>query len=231
MKKHAKTIVTVLAILAVIALYFLVFSRISAEEIEAAIAGCGDWAPFVYIGAFVLLPALFFPVAVLALAGGLLFGLWLGSIYTLIGAVLNCTLMFFMARYLGREKIQSLITRKLSPAWQKRLAAAGGRSGFLLLIILRLIPAVPYNLINYAFGLTKMSFPVYILASVIGIIPGTVVFINIGDKALDVTSPSFWLAIGLLVLLLVVTALLGKKLFPRTTTENEGETHDGNEEE
>ena len=78
----------------------------------------------------------------------------------------------------------------------------------------RLIPAVPYNLINYAFGLTGMNYPAYILASALGIIPGTFAFINIGDKAMDIASPSFWIAIGLLVLLLAVTALLGKKLFP-----------------
>ena len=227
MKKYKKILWIILAILAILALYFFVFSRISAEELQGMIASSGDWAPLVYIGVFTLLPAFFFPVAVLALAGGLLFGLWLGSIYTLIGAVLNCALMFLLARHVGRKQIEALIQQKLSPAWQSRLAAAGGQKGFLLLIILRLIPAVPYNLINYAFGLTKMSFPVYMLASVIGIIPGTLVFINIGDKALDVSSPSFWVAIGLLVLLLAVTALLGKKLFPHTANDNEGECNDG----
>lgn len=78
----------------------------------------------------------------------------------------------------------------------------------------RLIPAVPYNLINYAFGLTGMRYPAYILASALGIIPGTFAFINIGDKAMDLTSPGFWTATGLLLLLLAVTALLGKKIFP-----------------
>ena len=227
MQKVKKILWILLAILVILALYLFVFSRISAEEIQSVIAASGDWAPIVYIGLFTLLPAFFFPVAVLALAGGLLFGLWLGSVYTLIGAVFNCALMFLLARHVGRKRIETLIQQKLSHAWQTRLASAGGQKGFLLLIILRLIPAVPYNLINYAFGLTKMSFPVYMLASVIGIIPGTLVFINIGDKALDVTSPSFWVAIGLLVLLLAVTAILGKKLFPKTTNENEGEPNNG----
>ena len=82
---------------------------------------------------------------------------------------------------------------------------------------------MPYNLINYAFGLTSMGFPQYLLASAVGIIPGTLVFINIGDKALAPSSPTFWIAIGLLVLLLAVTALLGRRLFP-DTTENGEET-------
>ena len=82
---------------------------------------------------------------------------------------------------------------------------------------------MPYNLINYAFGLTGMGLLPYLLASAIGIIPGTLVFINIGDKALDLTAPGFWIAVGLLAALLAVTALLGRRLFP-DTTENGEET-------
>lgn len=179
------------------------------------------WAALAYVGLFVLLPAFFFPVAVLALAGGLLFGLWWGSLYTFVGALLNCTLMFFLARYVGRERIENLVRKKLSPQWQARLSGLAGKRGFVLLIILRLIPAVPYNLINYAFGLTAMPFRTYLTASALGIIPGTLAFINIGDKALDPTSPGFWLAVGLLLLLLAVTALLGKKLFPKENDHEE----------
>lgn len=168
-----------------------------------------------YIGLFTLLPAFFFPVAALALAGGLLFGLVRGSIYTFVGAILNCALMFLLARYVGREKIRALVRKKLPQPWQRRLEGLGGREGALLLVILRLIPAVPYNLINYAFGLTEMKLSVYLIFSAIGIIPGTLAFINIGDKALDPASPDFWIAIGLLIALLAVTALLGRKLYPK----------------
>ena len=190
------------------------FSGVDPADIQGFVAGFGPWAPAVYMGLFALLPAVFFPVAVLALAGGLLFGLWAGSIYTFLGAMVNCTVMFWLARTVGYERVKALVDTRLSEKWRNRLAAAGGREGFLLLIILRLIPAVPYNIINYAFGLTQMSYPAYLLASAIGIIPGTLVFINIGDKAMDVTSPGFWVALGLLVLLLAVTTVLGKKLFP-----------------
>lgn len=168
-----------------------------------------------YIGLFTLLPAFFFPVAVLALAGGLLFGLVRGSIYTFVGALLNCALMFLLARYVGRENIRALVRKKLPQPWQRRLEGLGGREGALLLVILRLIPAVPYNLINYAFGLTEMKLSTYLIFSAIGIIPGTLAFINIGDKALDPASPDFLIAIGLLIALLAVTALLGRKLYPK----------------
>jgi uncharacterized membrane protein YdjX (TVP38/TMEM64 family) len=198
------------------ALCFRLSALVTPQQLQDIISRCGNWAPLAYIGLFTLLPAFFFPVAVLALAGGLLFGLLRGSIYTFVGAILNCSVMFLLSRYAGREKVENLIQKKLSPLWQSRLQNLNSGSGFALLILLRLIPAVPYNLINYAFGLTAMPFRTYILASAIGIIPGTLAFINIGDKALDVTSPDFWIGIGLLGLLLAVTALLGKKLFPKT---------------
>ena len=210
-EKTKKWIMGVLVLAASAALYFL----LPPELIRETLAGLGGWAPIVYMAMFAVLPAFFFPVAVLALAGGLVFGLWLGALYTFIGAVINCSVMFWMARHWGREKIRAVIEARLAPQWQQRLSKLEGRGGFLLLIILRLIPAVPYNLINYAFGLTGMKYPVYILASALGIIPGTFAFINIGDKAMDVTSPGFWIAIGLLLLLLAVTAALGKKLFPK----------------
>lgn len=212
--KHKKTAVLLVLLIALAALTWKLSTWLTPQQLQQALQQTGGWAPALYIGLFILLPTFFFPVAVLALAGGLLFGLWWGSVYTFIGAVLNCALMFLLARYVGRSQVQRLVEQKLSPQWQRRLQMADGKEGFLLLIILRLIPAVPYNLINYTFGLTGISFSSYLLASAIGIIPGTFAFINIGDKTLEAGSPSFWIAIGLLVLLLAVTGLLGKKLFP-----------------
>lgn len=197
------------------ALSWLLTKTVTPGKLQALLEGLGPMAAVGYIGLFALLPAFFFPVAVLALAGGLLFGLFWGSVYTFLGAILNCALMFLLARYVGRERIRALVQRRLSPSWQTRLDGLGGREGALLLIVLRLIPAVPYNLINYAFGLTEMKLTTYLFFSALGIIPGTLAFINIGDKALKPGTPDFWLAIGLLVLLLATTALLGKKCFPK----------------
>ena len=210
-----KKTVTVILLLILAGAGIYLGTVISPEALEECLLRWNRWAPIAYIGLFTVLPAFFFPVAVLALAGGLLFGLWWGSLYTFIGAMLNCTVMFFLARYAGRSRVEALIEKKLSPQWQQRIQNLNSSGGFLLLVILRLIPAVPYNLINYAFGLTAMPWRTYIIGSAIGIIPGTLAFINIGDKAMDVTSPDFWIAVGLLGLLLVVTGILGKRAFPQ----------------
>ena len=154
-------------------------------------------------------------MAVLALAGGLLFGFWAGAAYTFLGAVLNCTLMFFLARRLGKKQVERMLRSRLGeradaayfPFWRD-----GG--AFCSWSFSRLIPAFPYNLINYAYGLSAMDYKTYILASAIGIIPGTFAFINIGDHMLDLSSPGFWTSLGLMALLLFMTAALGKLLFP-----------------
>ena len=210
-----KTFPWLLAAAAFIGLSWYLSQAVTPRQLQSLLEDLGPMAALGYIALFAVLPAFFFPVAVLALAGGLLFGLVWGSVYTFLGAIINCALMFLMARYIGREKIRAMVHRRLPVQWQKRLEGLGGKEGALLLIILRLIPAVPYNLINYAFGLTEMKLSTYLLFSAIGIIPGTLAFINIGDKALDPASPDFWIAIGLLAGLLVITALLGKKLYPK----------------
>ena len=224
LKKHRMAFTLPGCCAALTLLYMAAFSGVSAEGVRDALLRYGDLAPVIYMLLFYVLPAFFFPVAVLAFAGGLLFGLLWGSVYTFIGAVINCALMFFLARRLGREKIRALVQRKLASVWLARLKKAGGRKGFLLLIILRLIPAVPYNLINYAFGLTEMPFAAYVLGSAIGIIPGTLIFINIGDKQQKIQTPTIWIALGLLVLLLlVVTAFMRIILFPNNDKDTNGE--------
>ena len=224
MRSRVKSILGILALATLTILPAFVFSGASSQSLQALIASFGLLAPVAYIVLFALLPVVFFPVAVLAVAGGLLFGLGTGSVYTLIGAAINCALMFLLSRTIGRKRVQSLVEQRVSPSWQARLKQADGRSGFLLLFLLRLIPAVPYGLINYAFGLSEMRFWPYMLASVIGIIPGTLVFINLGDKALDLSSASFWIAVGLIVALFTITFLLGKKLFPDAPVDQEVET-------
>ena len=214
MSTRVKTIASFVIMGALTLLPAFVFSGASSQSLQAAITSFGIFAPVAYIALFALLPVVFFPVAVLAVAGGLLFGLGMGSVYTLIGASVNCALMFMLSRSFGQKRVQALVEQRVSTSWQARLKQADGRSGFLLLFLLRLIPAVPYGLINYAFGLSKMRFWPYMFASVFGIIPGTLVFINLGDKALDLSSPSFWIAVGLIAALFFFTLLLGKKLFP-----------------
>ena len=107
--KIRKTIIKISVIAVMLLLGCYLGTLVSPQEIQTALRNLGSWAAVGYIGLFALLPAFFFPVAVLALAGGVMFGLWWGSLYTFIGAILNCTLMFFLARYAGRKQAEASV--------------------------------------------------------------------------------------------------------------------------
>ena len=207
--KLKKKLGIIIAIILILFLGFWLFAKVTPEDIVEVVRESG-YGVMTYILLFTLLPVVFFPVPVLALAGGILFGLGLGSLYTFIGALLNCSLMFFMSKSMGREKLQRLLRDKLSPSMYEKLMKAKSKEGFILLILLRLIPLVPYNLINYGFGLSPMGFKMYLLGSALGIIPGTLVFINVGDHALNPKSGGFLVSILLLLLLIGLGTLLAK---------------------
>lgn len=212
--KRIKQVSIVVLLLLCVFIYKKYLSEISVEDLRIYIEGWGVFAPIAYILAFTILPIAFFPVPILAVVAGVVFGMFKGTIYTLIGAWMNSAVMFIMAKVLAREMILNFLKDKLSPSMWQAFIEADDKKAFFIIFVLRLIPAAPYNVINYGAGLSGISFKSYIIATVIGIFPGTVVFINIGDKALDMSDPNFIIAIGLLVLLTVVSLILAKKISP-----------------
>ncbi|MEW8995233.1 TVP38/TMEM64 family protein [Clostridium sp.] len=212
MKKNKKLIISMITILILVITYFVFFRGLTPEILRNYIGGFGYLAPFIYILCFTILPIAFFPVPILALAAGLLFGFLPGTIYTLIGAVLNSAIMFLMAKVLAKDAVTNLLQRKLPENWSSFLFDLDEKKGFGIIFILRLIPAMPYNLINYGAGLTSIKFSSYMLATILGILPGTLVFLNIGNQALNIHNPAFIVSIILLMLLTVFSLILGKKI-------------------
>ncbi len=217
--KGAKIAIAVVCIAAIGALLYWLSTIITPDELQGWLRGCGVWAPLAYILIVVIFPIIFMPVAPLAMMSGLLFGLWLGYLYTIIGCLLNCALMYWMTQNLGKERIRRFLDKRLSPAWLARIQSLEGRTGFIFLIILRLTALVPYNVINYAFGLTNMKFRDFMLASLVGVIPDMLIYVNLGDKALDITSGEFWLALMFLGLFLILSVALMWWFFPRSKGE------------
>jgi uncharacterized membrane protein YdjX (TVP38/TMEM64 family) len=184
-----------------------VFKNHSAKDIKLYLDSLGLLAPIVYIVLFTFVPLTFFPDSVLAIAGGMAFGLVKGSLLTVIGALGGGTLAFFITRCLGQEAIKRFVKKDLSI-----LDKHTEEKGFLVVLILRLIPLVPFDVISYSAGLSKIKYKDFFLATLIGIIPGVVVFSNIGDKSLEAGSFGFYLSIALLIILLVASVLLKKKI-------------------
>lgn len=211
MSKKLKQKILIISMIIVFILIYKVFLQgITAQSIRDWVSGFGVMAPIAYIFVWAILPIFFFPVPVLALAGGLSFGLVDGTIYTLIGAMVNSSLMFLLANILAKDMVSKYLEDKLPDKWWDRFQSADGKEVFLIVLICRLIPIMPYNVINYVSGLTKIRFSNYFLATLIGIFPGTVIFLNVGDKILDVKSPEFIMSIVFVVILTVVSVVLGK---------------------
>lgn len=209
-EKLKKKIIIAVSIVLIAVVYKLFLKGITAQSIRDWVNGFGILAPLAYIFVWAVLPVFFFPVPILALAGGLSFGLIDGTIYTLIGAMINSSVMFLLANILAKDMVTKYLEKKLPKKWWNKFRRAEDREGFMIVLVCRLIPVMPYNVINYVSGLTEIKFRNYFLATFIGILPGTIIFLNVGDKILDIRSPEFIISIVLVIILTVVSLVLGK---------------------
>ncbi|MEH2199969.1 TVP38/TMEM64 family protein [Nostoc sp.] len=139
----------------------------------------GILGPIAYIVIYNLATLLFIPGSLLTLEGGFLFGVFWGSIYVLIAAMLGATLAFLVGRYLSRDWVSRQMDKH--PKF-KAIDLAVAKEGWKIVLLTRLSPVFPFNLLNYAFGITQVSLKDYILGS-FGIIPGTVMYVYIGSLA------------------------------------------------
>jgi uncharacterized membrane protein YdjX (TVP38/TMEM64 family) len=139
------------------------------------------WAPLAFVLLYTLATALDFSGAALTFMGGAIFGFWWGSLLNLTGANLGANAAFWVARTLGREGITSLFGRRLAG-----LDRVSAEQGFGWLLRLRLIPIVPFNLLNFASGLTAMPWRTYAAATAIGIVPATLIYTYFADALLGV---------------------------------------------
>jgi uncharacterized membrane protein YdjX (TVP38/TMEM64 family) len=138
------------------------------------------WAPLVFVALYVVATALDFSGAVLTLAGGAVFGFGWGAVLNTIGANVGASAAFWVARRLGREGVRQLLGARLA-----RLDRVSAEQGFAWLLRLRLIPVVPFNLLNVAAGLTAMPWRTFAAATAIGIVPGTLIYTFFADALLS----------------------------------------------
>lgn len=179
-----RLVLRVLVLLAGAAVLVLVGRHLGGQlpRFAAWVEGLGAWGPAVFIAGYVVATVAFVPGSVLTLAAGAIFGLVRGVIYVFVGATLGAAAAFLVSRYLARSAVERRV------AGDPRFAAidrALGGQGFRVVFLLRLSPLFPFNLMNYALGLTRVRFVDYLLASV-GMIPGTVLYVYYGRVAGDV---------------------------------------------
>src|SRR4029450_1069506 len=129
------------------------------------------WACVVHVALFALGTVLFVPGALIGLAGGALFGPVWGTILNLMGATLGATAAFLVARYVGADWVRRQAGGRLA-----RLVAGVEAEGWRFVAFTRLVPLFPFNLLNYALGLTRIPLRHYVLTSLICMAPGTLAF-------------------------------------------------------
>ena len=179
---------------------------IGLASIKGYIQSFGFCAPLVYILIFALVLLTIIPNSLLAISGGALFGIYYGTLYTVIGALSGATLAFAISRYLGKSIAEKLIKQKAD--WLNEHAE---KNGFMIVFLLRLIPLIPFDAISYGAGLSKIRYMDFLGATCIGILPGVLVYSNIGDKSLDIYSADFYLSLAILALLVAVSHYAKKR--------------------
>ena len=143
-------------------------------------SGLGIWGAVLVIAFYVVACLLFIPGSLVTLGVGFLYGVVWGTAIVSLGSTLGATAAFLAGRTLARE----WITRKVATSARfKAVDRAVAQQGFKIVLLVRLSPLFPFNLMNYAFGLTRVRLRDYILASWIGMLPGTVMYVYLGSAA------------------------------------------------
>jgi len=161
--------------------YYNLDRYLEKEHLRQLISGYGIWAPIIYLLIWTIAPSLLLPGLALTLAGGILFGSFWGVLYTIAGATSGATLAFLVARYLARDWVVS----KLAGTRAATLDEKVGQHGWKIVAFTRLIPVFPYNLLNYAFGLTRIPLAVYVITSFIFMLPMTIAYVIFSANIID----------------------------------------------
>lgn len=214
-ERKIKIIKLILVIAAIITISLVLkFSKVSSvSEIIDLIRNSSRVGIITYILLFAFLPTFFIPVTVLAIAAGAVFGFWQASLYTFIGAFFNSTITYVMSKYFAYDLINDYANSKYSTEYEKLKKNTKGKDGFILMMVLRLLPLVPYTLLNYLSGVVGYDYKIFIVSTLLGIIPGMFCYVNIGANSLNGFSPQLVISISILIVFLIVTTILAKKYY------------------
>ncbi len=195
----------------VLALFFLTDLKQGLQEALRYVDSLGAWGPVAFVLVYVLACVFLLPGSVLTLGAGALFGLWQGTLLVSLASISGATTAFLIGRHFARDWVEGRLA-----AFPKFSAInhAVAQDGWKVVLLTRLSPAFPFVLLNYAYGLTRVSLKDYVLASWVGMLPGTVLFVYLGSLAsagaqAEGKSTAQWvlLAVGLLATIAVTVMI------------------------
>lgn len=211
-KKQAYIVCVTLLLIGLAEFYFFVpsfsrqvntaagfLSRADIKGLREYLLSFGIWAPMVSMGLMVLQAlASPLPAFVITFANAWVFGWVLGAVYSWTGAMLGAALCFGIAKVYGRPVVEKLVGKKSLSASDRFFKKYGRYS----VLIARLIPVVPFDIVSYAAGLTNMGFVEFLLATGVGQLPATVVYSWLGENITPTAKYAFWALCGFLALLI-----------------------------
>ena len=143
--------------------------------LDGRVRDAGAWGPAFFMGAYATATVLSLPGALLTLAGGALFGPVWGTFYSLTGATIGATAAFAIARYAASDWV-----RRRAGGWTRSLIDGVEKEGWRFVAFVRLVPLLPFNLLNYALGMTRIPLWHYVLASYVFMLPGALAYTYLG---------------------------------------------------
>lgn len=215
-RQIAMRVFLVLVLGTAIAVAFTFRQELTPGALQARMVELGGFAPLVFIGLYALAAVLFLPGSVIALAGGALFGPLFGTVYSLTGATIGALLAFLVARYLAADWVTKKSGGKL-----RQLIKGVENEGWRFVAFTRLVPLFPFNLLNYALGLTRIRPLAYVVATAICMIPGAIAFTYLGYAGGEAMAGSEGfiqkglLALGLLAAVMFLPRLIRRLRKPR----------------
>ncbi len=180
------------------------------ESAQGWIKGLGPWGPLVFVLLYIGATVACLPGTIMTLMGGALFGSVLGTILVSIGSTIGASLCFLITRYVARDSIKGWLEG--NERFQK-LDKLTEKEGDIIVMITRLIPLFPFNVLNYGFGLTRVDFKTYVLWSWLCMLPFTVVYVVGSDaivKAIRDGAIPWALVFVIAAVLVIMTAIIRK---------------------
>ncbi|MFV8833419.1 TVP38/TMEM64 family protein [Aquisalimonas sp. APHAB1-3] len=183
--------------------------ELSPGMLQRRLDDLGMMAPFAFMAAYAVATVAFLPGLVFTIAGGVLFGPIFGTVYSLLGATVGAMLAFLVARYAASDLVAAYTGGRL-----KKLIVGVEREGWRFVAFTRLVPIFPFNLLNYALGLTRIGFVPYAIATFICMAPGAFAYTWIGHAGAETVAGgrsginAVLIALGLLAAVIFLPRLI-----------------------
>ena len=217
MKKSLIKILITVGIVAAVYLvlrYYGVTNEIRLEnvpKIKTWVASFGKIAPLIYIGLYLVSTVFFLPGSPVTVLAGFVFGPLWGVFYASVASIISVSVAFLIARYVARDLVEGWVKDN---AQFRKIDEQVEEQGWRILMFTRLVPIFPFNLQNYAYGLTSIRFSTYVLVSAIFMLPGTAVFVQLGGAFVS-GEGNIWktlLYLGIAGVLMLLLSLIPRLL-------------------